>query len=117
MHNLTLLHPRYQDPFEEYKTRQQNKRTKTAQAAENARIGKAAREKAEGDDINWFGVKVGTGNAAFGGEAGGGVGKYLTANASLKRPAEVAAPSAVVDIGAPSAGKKRKVGFGNFEGW
>lgn len=64
--------------------------------------------KREGDDINWFGVKVGTGDAAFGvGAAGGGVGKYLNA----KRPLEGG------DGGAHNVKKKRKVGFGEFEGW
>lgn len=99
----------YQDPFDAYKTRLAKKLAKRAEADDLAKT-LTVPEKKEGDEINWFGVKIGTGNAVFGGEAvGGGVGKYLNS----KRPLEE-------DIGdgeAQDIKKKRKVGFGNFEGW
>jgi peptidyl-prolyl cis-trans isomerase-like protein 2 len=65
----------------------------------------------EKDNINWFGVKIGAENPKFdfgGGTGSGGVGKYL----SLKRPQEAVATKAPEE---PK--KKRKVGFGDFEGW
>lgn len=70
---------------------------------------KEAEEKAK-DDVNWFGVKVGTDKAAS--AVGGGIGKYLNVNA--KRPIEAvpSSPSAPLE-----EGKKRRIGFGNFEGW
>lgn len=60
------------------------------------------------DDVNWFGVKIGSGNFALnGGEAdSGGVGKYL----NLKRPQEGSSAG-------EESKKKRKLGFGDFEGW
>jgi len=62
--------------------------------------------------MNWFGIKVGSDTApATTGNPGGGVGKYL----SLKRPQD-----SIVGIAASSdegSKKKRKIGFGNFEGW
>jgi peptidyl-prolyl cis-trans isomerase-like protein 2 len=54
-------------------------------------------------------VKVGTDTAAFSVGAGGGVGKYL----STKRPLEKNAS----DGGVHDVKKKRKIGFGEFEGW
>ena len=74
---------RYQDPFEEYKTRQEKKRAKQA-AAQDTAIKKAAEQKKD-DDLNWFGVKIGANRSGAGG--GGGVGKYLNlgGGASLKR--------------------------------
>ncbi|KAI0687757.1 cyclophilin-like protein [Cytidiella melzeri] len=108
----------YQDPFEEYKTRQQNKRAKKAEAEENARHRQVVVEKKEEDELNWFGVKLGTEKSAGGGAVGGGVGKYLQVGASAavvapKRPA----PSAAVSDVPGEAKKRRKVGFGEFEGW
>ncbi|KAF7799246.1 hypothetical protein EIP86_010478 [Pleurotus ostreatoroseus] len=105
----------YQDPFEEYKTRQEKKRVKKAEAEENARTGKAVESKKDGDDINWFGVKVGAEKTANGGSIGGGIGKYLnlgTGSTTQKRPVA----TAVADVPDP-AKKKRKIGFGSFEGW
>lgn len=100
----------YQDPFDAYKTRLAKKLAKRAEA-DNPTKAQENTEKKEGDDINWFGVKVGTGDAAFGvGTIGGGVGKYLNA----KRPLE--GNPVVVDEGR-DVKKKRKVGFGEFEGW
>ncbi|KAE9408209.1 cyclophilin-like protein [Gymnopus androsaceus JB14] len=94
----------YQDPFEEYKTRLASK---LAKRAEGPRVTKP--EKKEGDDINWFGVKVGLEAPVVSEKVvGGGVGKYL----NLKRPQ---AAAGVFVSEEPS--KKRKTGFGNFEGW
>jgi peptidyl-prolyl cis-trans isomerase-like 2 len=60
------------------------------------------------DDVNWFGVKVGTGDSTFGsGNGGGAIGKYL----SVKRSLEPAADGPV------ESSKKRKTGFGSFDGW
>lgn len=104
---------RYQDPFEEYKSRQEKKRAKQA-AAQEPSAQKAAEKKAE-DEINWFGVKLGS-NAPGANGASGGVGKYLNgvAASSLKRPAE----ALVASPGAPEEGKKkRRIGFGNFDAW
>lgn len=103
----------YQDPFEEYKSRQEKKRAKQA-AAQEPSAQKAAEKKAE-DEINWFGVKLGS-NAPGANGASGGVGKYLNgvAASSLKRPAE----ALVASPGAPEEGKKkRRIGFGNFDAW
>ncbi|KAF8213161.1 cyclophilin-like domain-containing protein [Mycena galopus ATCC 62051] len=97
----------YQDPFEEYKTRLAKKLARRAEAAQNNPADKASQKK-EGDDINWFGVKVGSGDSAFGTTAGGGVGKYL----NLKRTQE-----AVADSGGSDSKKKRKTGFGSFDNW
>jgi peptidyl-prolyl cis-trans isomerase-like protein 2 len=64
-------------------------------------------ETVDDDGVNWFGVKVGTGSSAFGGSdnVGGTVGKYL----NIKRPLKSASDS--------DSKKKRKIGFGDFEGW
>ncbi|TFK30765.1 peptidylprolyl isomerase-like protein 2 [Coprinopsis marcescibilis] len=94
----------YQDPFEEYKVR---KAKKLAKRAESGKPGATAETKK--DDVNWFGVKVGTGETTLGtGSNSGGVGKYL----NLKRPVPTAASHDMDD-----SKKKRKIGFGNFEGW
>ena len=74
---------------------------------------KEAEEKAK-DDVNWFGVKVGT-DKAGNGPAGGGIGKYLNLNANAKRPVEAVANSSPAP---PEENKKkRRIGFGDFEGW
>jgi peptidyl-prolyl cis-trans isomerase-like protein 2 len=69
-----------------------------------------AAEKKEGDEINWFGVRVGSGDSAFGAATGGGVGKYL----NLKRPPP---QEAMTDHGGSDSKKKRKTGFGAFDNW
>ena len=104
---------RYQDPFEEYKTRQEKKRAKQA-AAQDTAIKKAAEQKKD-DDLNWFGVKIGANGSGAGG--GGGVGKYLNlgGGASLKRPADSVPPASADSADEPK--KKRKIGFGNFDAW
>ncbi|KAJ3552031.1 hypothetical protein NM688_g4373 [Phlebia brevispora] len=106
----------YQDPFEEYKTRQEKKRAKKAEAEEHARAGRAADAKKDEDDINWFGVKVGTDKSGNGVQGGGGVGKYLNIGAvtnTQKRTIENATPAETPEL----TKKKRKIGFGSFEGW
>ncbi|EIW64310.1 cyclophilin-like protein [Trametes versicolor FP-101664 SS1] len=102
----------YQDPFEEYKQREQRKRERKAETHETRT--KEAEEKAK-DDVNWFGVKVGQQNANA--AVGGGVGKYLNLNANAKRPLE--APTRTMPVSAPpeEGKKKRRIGFGDFEGW
>ena len=99
---------RYQDPFEDYKNRLAKKLAKRSEADQN---GKAVTSgKKDEDDVNWFGVKVGTNSTAFGaGSVGGGVGKYL----NLKRPVEGNSAGGTGEDGK----KKRKIGFGEFEGW
>ncbi|KAJ7492732.1 cyclophilin-like domain-containing protein [Mycena latifolia] len=97
----------YQDPFEEYKTRLAKKLARRMEANQG-NSGERAPEKKEGDDINWFGVKVGSGDSAFNAATGGGVGKYL----NLKRPQE-----ATTDYGGNESKKKRKTGFGAFDNW
>lgn len=79
---------------------------KRAEAEKNPALKHGSTDRKDGDDINWFGVKVGTGNSAFGSEnTGGAVGKYL----NLKRP--------LAGGSADDAKKKRKTGFGDFAGW
>ncbi|KAH9486632.1 Peptidyl-prolyl cis-trans isomerase-like 2 [Psilocybe cubensis] len=98
----------YQDPFEEYKTRLAKK---LAKRAESTKPGITSPSDTK-EDVNWFGTKIGSdGNTLdFGGNsgAGSGVGKYL----NLKRP-----PSAVITSRDEDSKKKRKIGFGDFEGW
>jgi peptidyl-prolyl cis-trans isomerase-like protein 2 len=122
-----LTHPRrqsHQDPFDEYKTRLAKKLARRAEAeaaAQNPSVTGGERGesgKKEGDDINWFGVKVGTGDAAFGVGAGTGattgVGKYLNA---AKRPLEASHVSVIPQLD-DDGKKKRKLGFSkDFEGW
>ncbi|KAM6498398.1 Cyclophilin-like domain containing protein [Amanita muscaria] len=93
----------YQDPFEEYKQRRDKRLAKRAEAVQPHEI---LDEKK--DDMNWFGEKLGSNQTIFG-SAGGGVGKYL----NLKRPSG----SDPVAGDAEEPKKKRKMGFGEFEGW
>lgn len=106
----------YQDPFEEYKIRRDKKLAKKAEYAQNGPQNVTQNgQSGEKDDVNWFGTKVGSGTKGFGGDGGGGVGKYL--NAGAKRPAP-GQTSRFNDIGvADDSNKKRRLGFGNFEGW
>ena len=98
------MHPSYQDPFEDYKTRLAKK---LAKRAEGEIRGPVEEKK---DEVNWFGVKVGSNNSALtlGEKGSGGVGKYL----GLKRP-----QSSIETTVADDPKKKRRIGFGNFEGW
>ena len=99
-----ILRVSYQDPFEDYKARLAKK---LAKRAEGETRGPVEEKK---DEVNWFGVKVGSDNSALtlGEKGSGGVGKYL----SLKRP-----QSSIETTVADDAKKKRRIGFGNFEGW
>ncbi|KAK2461673.1 hypothetical protein APHAL10511_006136 [Amanita phalloides] len=92
----------YQDPFEEYKNRRAKKIAKRSEAERPDNVIDEKR-----DDMNWFGEKLGSKETIFGSDTGSGVGKYL----SLKRPPEQVAANV------PEVNKKRKLGFGNFEGW
>ena len=98
------MHLSYQDPFEDYKTRLAKK---LAKRAEGETRGPVEEKK---DEINWFGVKVGSNNSTLTLEenGSGGVGKYL----GLKRPQRSSETTVAHD-----AKKKRRIGFGNFEGW
>ncbi|KAL9715932.1 cyclophilin peptidyl-prolyl cis-trans isomerase Cyp8 [Leucoagaricus gongylophorus] len=114
----------YQDPFEEYKKRHEKKLARQAAAEVNGSADGDQNFKKQKDNVNWFGLKVGSNSAAFGtGESGaGGVGKYLSLGGSdagnLKRPQAVVS-STSNDSGSvlDEPKKKRKLGFGDFEGW
>ena len=75
---------------------------KKAEAEEVAKSG-PIQSKKDGDDMNWFGVKVGS-EVISAASGTGGVGKYLNS----KRPATGSASQA-------DPPKKRKLGFGNFD--
>ena len=94
----------YQDPFEAYKKRLANKLAKRAENDKNSEI---ERQKPK-DDTNWFGTKVGARSLSDngGGNSGAGVGKYL----DLKRRQDTTPAGDQVK-------KKRKIGFGDFDGW
>ncbi|KAG6832309.1 hypothetical protein H0H92_003542 [Tricholoma furcatifolium] len=97
----------YQDPFDDYKKRLANKLAKKAQTNQGGKD--ISTEKKDGDEINWFGVKVGAGTVPpENATASSGVGKYL----NLKRPQDNLASGGVDD-----SRKKRKTGFGDFSGW
>jgi peptidyl-prolyl cis-trans isomerase-like 2 len=103
----------YQDPFEEYKTRLAKKLAHRVEAETNPTPKQSHKE---GDDVNWFGVKLGPGatDAVLDPNESGvaGIGKYL----DLKRPRdEPTGPNA--PEGTYENKKRKKVGFGNFEGW
>ncbi|KAG6896363.1 hypothetical protein C0992_008768 [Termitomyces sp. T32_za158] len=95
----------YQDPFDDYKKRLANKLAKKAQSKEAN--SDTSSQKKENDEINWFGVKVGSDSASVTGS--GDVGKYL----NLKRPQVTMAGCGAVE----EQRKKRKTGFGDFSGW
>ena len=111
----------YQDPFEDYKKRLAKKLARKAEAEGGGGGGvdsERNKEKREGDDVNWFGVKLGADGAAGkkGGVGAAGVGKYL--NLNTKRPLE-ATGGGVKNVGVEDddGKKKRKIGFGNFDDW
>jgi len=109
----------YHDPFEEYKQRLARKIAHRAEADKADAAGESQKKKDNGglnDEVNWFGVRIGSGDDTLGGKGpAGGVGKYL--NASGKRPREAVAPSVPAENVGQEAKKKKKVGFGDFEGW
>ncbi|KAF8912974.1 cyclophilin-like domain-containing protein [Gymnopilus junonius] len=96
----------YQDPFEDYKKRLAKKLAKRAEASS----ADATRKEEKKDDVNWFGTKIGAENRSFsfGATGSSGIGKYL----NVKRP-----QVDVIDAGPDEPKKKRKIGFGDFEGW
>ena len=96
----------YQDPFEDYKKRLAKK---LAKRAEQNSSGAQTATEVKKDDMNWFGVKIGSESTGLDlrSSNNGEVGRYL----NLKRPSDsVIKP-------ADDGKKKRKVGFGDFEGW
>ncbi|KAF5313245.1 hypothetical protein D9619_002988 [Psilocybe cf. subviscida] len=96
----------YQDPFEDYKKRLAKK---LAKRAEQNTPGAQKATETKKDEINWFGVKIGSEAAGLdlGGSNNDGVGRYL----NMKRPLDAAVKAA------DDSKKKRKLGFGDFEGW
>ncbi|EIW86827.1 peptidylprolyl isomerase-like protein 2 [Coniophora puteana RWD-64-598 SS2] len=103
----------FQDPFETYKAKLAKKLARRAEAEEKARNPSHQTEKKFGDDINWFGTKVGADDPSFTtSTSGASVGKYLIAKRRLEQDKPTSANALDGDIK-----KKRKVGFGNFEGW
>lgn len=101
-----MLLPSYQDPFEDYKKRLAKK---LAKRAEQNTPGAQKATETKKDEINWFGVKIGSEAAGLdlGGSNNDGVGRYL----NMKRPLDAAVKAA------DDSKKKRKLGFGDFEGW
>ena len=85
------------------------KLARKAEAGQISQPEKASVTK-DGDDVNWFGVKVGTDNSISASGPVGGVGKYL----NLKRPAET---KDTAEAAGEDGKKKRKLGFGDFAGW
>jgi len=117
---------RYQDPFEEYKTRLAKKLARKAESEENVSSTDRTHKEKQNDDMNWFGVKLGAtnGHSGGGGEAGSGVGKYLNLNTNKKRALEAPSPAVPTGKGLVAAvgddddaKKKRKIGFGDFSEW
>jgi len=104
-----LNQPSYQDPFDDYKKRLAKKLARREANQNGTNVSKAP-EKTVDDTTNWFGLKIGgEGTASVNGNtAGGGVGKYL----NLKRPQNEGGAQ-----GLDEPKKKRKLGFGDFEGW
>lgn len=97
---------RYQDPFEEYKTRLARK---LAHQTELASKPKETQQKDVTNDMNWFGMKLGSNTSAVLGADGGEVGKYL----DLKRPRQ-----SLSTLDGPQEKKKQKtLGFGDFSSW
>ena len=72
--------------------------------------------KKDTDDMNWFGTKLGSGPDPGSGTgdvgSAGGVGRYL----NLKRPLD-GVSNPIGNVPAEEGAKKRKLGFGDFEGW
>lgn len=101
----------YQDPFDDYKTRLAKKLARRAESGSSAA---KQTEKKAGDEINWFGIKVGSGHV--GSQSGSietGIGRYL----GVKRPhVEQVSKSDIPDSALVEC-KKRRIGFGNFDNW
>ncbi len=112
---------RYADPFEDYKQRLTRKLQANSLDAKSSALSlPSVSPKPEGggsekgqDDVNWFGVKLGSEPITESASGVGGVGKYL----NLQTPP---APKRNEDTSsAPDEApkKRRKLGFGNFENW
>lgn len=102
----------HQDPFDDYKARLAKKLARrTESGADEAK----PVVKKPGDDSNWFGVRVGTGQSVVSnGDTEKSVGRYLGVKRQLEEwqpPEDVA--SEMFDGGK----KKRRTGFGNFDNW
>ncbi|KAG8219719.1 hypothetical protein J3R82DRAFT_687 [Butyriboletus roseoflavus] len=95
----------HQDPFETYKTRLAKKLARRAEAiSEEPKIS----QKLPGDNINWFGVKVGRGDGSSGSTPGAGVGKYL----GSKRPLELEGVNK--DLPIEESKKRKRLGFATY---
>ncbi|KIJ26133.1 hypothetical protein M422DRAFT_216413 [Sphaerobolus stellatus SS14] len=108
----------YFDPFDEYKQRLARKLAHRAEAGKtDAADVEKKKDVGINDGVNWFGERLGSGEDVLGGKKLGGVGKYL----DLKRPREESKPTSSVaakgtEIG-QEAKKRKKLGFGDFDGW
>ncbi|KAI9461809.1 cyclophilin-like domain-containing protein [Boletus coccyginus] len=98
----------HQDPFETYKTRLAKKLARQAEA--NNERSKTS-QKAPDDNINWFGVKVGATDEFSSNASSAGVGKYL----GNKRPLALEGDDKALP--AEESKKRKRLGFGDFEGW
>ncbi|KAL4070847.1 peptidylprolyl isomerase-like protein 2 [Scleroderma citrinum] len=100
----------YQDPFEDHKARLAKKLARRTESGADAA---KSVEKKPGDDINWFGVKVGMGDLnASEGRVGKGIGRYLGTKRQLEGQVTEERGGAVEE-----SKKKRRIGFGNFDNW
>lgn len=84
---------------------------KLARRAEADNEGPKTSQKSLGDNINWFGVKVGADDGLSGSMPSASIGKYL----NNKRPLELEGMNK--DLQAEDSKKKKRMGFGDFEGW
>ena len=114
---------RYADPFEDYKQRLARKLQANSLDAKSSTLSlpstslkpEGGGSKKDKDDLNWFGVKLGSEPITESASSVGGVGKYLniqTSTATIKRNGDESTP---VPDEAPK--KRRKLGFGNFDNW
>lgn len=101
----------YQDPFEDYKARLAKKLAKRAEGGQHP-ADKKNLEAKEGDDMNWFGLKLGSMAPTTSG-SGGGVGKYLNASSATSQKRPLDSPS----ISTSEEKKQKKIGFGDFSSW
>ncbi|KAF8331495.1 cyclophilin-like domain-containing protein [Cantharellus anzutake] len=113
----------YADPFEDYKERLARKLQANSLDTKSSVLSlpsvstkhEGKESKKERDDVNWFGVKLGSESVKESTLGAGGVGKYLksqTPVAAAKRDADD-----VLSLPEDAPKKKRKLGFGNFENW
>jgi peptidyl-prolyl cis-trans isomerase-like protein 2 len=124
--------PSLQDPFEDYKVRLAARLSKLDQSEEAQRKRAAAAAEREKDRTTWLGTDLGEkGESSAVREErkrkadDAGVGKYLGAGASKKKP-PTSAPASGASTPTPAAPqqfgidkKKRKAGggFGDFSAW